>query len=254
MSLEVCVLLTALKKTKFERMNLQKIQAAFQKYKNHVRRQVIQKSKNRLPDKVLFKWESLKVFQENWDINATDLAEMYDRSLQNSETKRLWKSTNYEPKRVMLKFIEMQPDFVRFMFKDLFNEEKEIVGRVDRFVFHCDELLREYKELNPRSIENNHYHDDGYQIVSLYLAFRYPESYTLYNFDRFQSLLDILGVKDIPQSSDFARFCKVIRTLSKLMSKEDEIFDFHQKRLNPDKHFTGTSLLIVEDFYQALNA
>jgi hypothetical protein len=233
-------------------MNLQKIQAAFQKYKNYVRRQAIQKSKNRLPDKVLFKWESLKTFQDNWDIDAPDFGEMYDRSLQNSETKRLWKRENYEPKRVMLKFIDMQPDFVRYMFKDLFDESKEIVGRVDRFVFHCDELLREYKELHPRSIENNHYHDDGYQIVSTYLAFRYPEQYSIYNFDRFQKLLDLMGVKDIPQSSDFARFCKVMKTLYKLMSREEDILKFHLERLSPEKHFMGNSLLIVEDFYRMM--
>ena len=233
-------------------MNLQKIQAAIQKYKNYVRRQANQNAKHRLPLNILYKWESLKIFQENWDIDAPDFAEMYDRSLQNSETKRLWKGRSYEPKMVMLKFIEMQPDFVRFMFKDLFNEEKEIIGRVDRFVFHCDELLREYKELNPRSIENNHYHDDGYQIISLYLTFRYPSNYTLYHFESFQRLLDILGVKDIPQSGDFARFCKVMRTLFKLMSKEEDLLDFHQKRLNKENHFMGNSLLIVEDFYQML--
>ncbi len=221
-------------------MNFKIIQTCFEEYKNYLQKQ---------PTFSLFKWESLKVFQENWDIDAPDFAEIYDNSLQNAETRRLWVGENYYPKGMMLKFIALQPEFVRYMFRDLMNEEKEIVGRVDRFVFHCDELLREYKELNPRSIENNHFHDDGYQIVSLYLAFRYPENYTLYNFDKFQQLLKILGTRDLPHSSDFGRFCKVMRTLYKLMQKDEALMNIHRKRINPERHFDGETLLIVEDFY-----
>lgn len=147
-------------------MNLQKLNSAVQQYKAFL--------KSEPQHDPYWKWESLRIFSENWDIEALDFRSMYDRSLQNSRTRRLWKRENYEPKDMMLKFIHLNSEFVRYMFQDLFNENKEVDGRVDRFVFHCDELLREYKETHPLSIENSHFHDDNYQMVSLYLAFRYP--------------------------------------------------------------------------------
>ncbi|RMG88462.1 MAG: hypothetical protein D6714_00655 [Bacteroidetes bacterium] len=234
-------------------MKLQALQTAFQAYKHYLRKQAGNRP-HRRPPAGLYKWESLKIFQENWDLDAPDLAEMYDRSLQNAETRRLWKRENFEPKDMMLKFIRLQPDFVRYMFTDLFNEEKDIVGRVDRFVFHCDELLREYKEQNPRSVENNHFHNDDYQMVSLYLAFRYPDQYTLYDFDHFRALLTFLEAPNVPKTGDFGRFCKVMRTIYKLMSKDEALMDLHRARLDPARHYSGETLLIVEDFYRFLVA
>jgi len=225
-------------------MNLKKIQEALQQYKNFLRANLRQLS--------VYKWESLQIFQQRWDIEAEDFKAMYDQSLQNSHTRRLWKRENYEPKQMMLKFIEGQPDYVRFLFKDLFREKAEVEGRVGRFIFHCDELLREYKQAHPRSIENNHFHDDNYQMVSLYLAFRYPENYAPYDFEKFKKLLKLLGSKDLPKVNEVARFYKVMRTLYQFLEKDEELIQLHQRRLLPGKHFQGKSLLLVEDFYRYL--
>lgn len=221
-------------------MNLQNLTDALAAYKDFLR-------KNPLHDPY-WKWESLRVFQENWDIHAPDFKGMYDRSLQNSKTRRLWKRENYEPKDMMLLFIELNKEFVRQIFQDLFAENKEVDSRIDRFVFHCDELLREYRETRPRSVINNHFHDDNYQMVSLYLAFRYPTIYTPYHFDAFKKLMEQLGSRDIPQVNDVGRFFKVMRTLSNFLKKDEEILKIHQKRLDPAKHFAGETLLVVEDF------
>lgn len=224
-------------------MNLKKIQHYIQQYKTYLQ--------NYRAEQNLYLWESQRIFQENWTFETEDLAEIYDQSLQNSQTRRLWKRENYEPKRLMLLFLKMQPDFVRHMFHDLFNEDKEIAGRIDRFVFYCDELLQEYKVNNPRSIENNHYHGDNYQIVSLYLALRYPDQYTYYDAEGFVTLLQKLGSLDIPKVNDFARFSKVMRTLYKMLTKEEDLMTLHQKRLRPE-HYQEESLLLVYDFYQAV--
>lgn len=223
-------------------MQLKLIKASFEGYKQFLRTQSAERH--------LLIWESQRTFQEKWDLTQTPIVDMYDGSLQNSQTKRLWKREAYEPKKVMSAFMQMQPDFVAYMFKDLFNEEKDIGGRVDRFVFHCDELLQEYKAQNPRSIENNHYHGDRYQMVSLYLAFRFPEQYTYYDGQVFWQVLSKWGTANIPKADDFERFCKISRTLYTLLSKEEELMELHQKRLLPGTHYTDKSLLVIYDFYQ----
>ncbi len=201
-------------------------------------------------EKFLHIWESQQLFQEQWDLEAPEITQMYDRSLQNSQTKRLWKREAYEPKRMMLAFMEMQADFVGYMFKDLFNEEKSIGGRVDRFVFHCDELLQEYKQQFPRSIDNNHYHGDRYQMLSLYLTFRFPELYTYYDGIAFWKVLGRWGTANLPAADDFERFCKISRTIYTLLAKDEELLQLHEKRLIEGKHYQEKSLLVVYDFYQ----
>lgn len=223
-------------------MQLNLIKADFEKYKQFL--------KGSDADRHLHIWESQRIFQENWDLSKEDIREVYDLSLQNSHTKRLWKREAYEPKRIMLLFMQLQADFVTYMFKDLFQEDKGIGGRVDRFVFHCDELLQEYKTQHPASIENNHYHGDRYQMISLYLTFRFPNVYTLYDGQAFWTVLQQWGTANIPAADDFERFCKISRTIYTLMSKEDALMALHRKRLIEGKHFMADSLLIVYDFYQ----
>ena len=197
----------------------------------------------------LYIWESQAIFQENWDLEANDFKLMYDKSLQNSKTRRLWNRENYAPKAMLLKFMDLQPGYVRQMFSDLFNEEKEIEGRISRFVFYCDQLLQEYKATYPHRIENNHDHDDDYQMISIYLSFQYPEKYTLYNKNSFIQLLEKIGAKNISPANDFARFVKVIRTLNTFLRKDEALLGLHQARFIDGSFFNADSWLLVYDFY-----
>ena len=224
-------------------MNLQKIQDYIIKFKRHLR--------SNQKEATLYRWESLLNFQTNFDLETTELAQMYDKSLQNTQTVRLWKDRQYFPKEIMLLFCKLQPEYVKFAFTDLFNEEKSIAGRMDRFIFYCDELLKAYKEEYPLKIENNHYHH--YPIIALYLNFYYPEQYALYNFSIFEKTMINLGSRDIPKQNDIERFFKICRTLNKFLSKDEEVWSLHQKRLHPIKHFQGKSLLLVNEFCEMIS-
>jgi len=216
-------------------MNLKLLQAHIQEF------QQLLETNTDFP--LLFAWESQRIFQGNWDVDAEDFGAMYDASLQNSSSRRLWKGLRYAPKEQMQLFIATYPDFVRDMFKDLFNENKAVENRIDRFVFHCDELLREYRSTHPDWNETRHYHED-YQMISLYLAFRYPDQYALFDDRSFRRFLEKTGAKDIPKVADPGRFFKVARTVYTLIAKEEACLAAHYKRLDPDKHFMGKSLLL----------
>lgn len=223
-------------------MQLKRIQHYINRYQNFL-------ASEQASDR-LHIWESQRIFQQVWDMDRENLGDMYGESLQNSHTKRLWKREAYEPKRMMLHFWDLQPELVRHYFFDLFNEEKQIDGRADRFVYYCDELLKAFKKDRPKSIDNNHYHNDNYWMISLYLTFRYPDVYTLYDSFTFRGLLRKLGSTDVPKTNDLPRFFKVMRTLYNFLQKEEALMELHQKRLDPDKHYTEKSLLLVYDFYQ----
>jgi hypothetical protein len=194
-------------------------------------------------------WESVQHFQLNWDLAAADKAAMFDKSLYNSETRRLWQTEHWEPKRAMQSLWQYNPATVALMFEDLFQESRELEARVGRFLFGSDLLLRDYKRDHPRSVENNHYHDD-YKMISLYLTFQYPDSYAPYALSSFQQLMPRLGARDIPQENDFPRYAKAIRTLRTFYEKEPALAQKLRAHLHPKRHYQGNSLLFTWDFCQ----
>lgn len=221
-------------------MNLKKLQEALSDF-----RIFLEKGKE-FPE--LFIYESQKIWQEQWDVEAIDFGKMYDRSLQNSQTRRLWVGENFFPKEMMLKFIGLQKEYSRQSFRDLFNETREITGRLDRFIFHCDELLAEYKSVHPKSIENRHFQDENYRMISLYLGFQFPDQYTLYDLEVFQKMLKHLAAPSIPLVNDPERYFKVMRTIYKFMEKDEALMSAHLKRLDPSRHYSAPSLMLCWEF------
>lgn len=192
-------------------------------------------------------WESVQHFQDHWNLDTPDPAAMFDASFHNSETRRLWQTENWQPKRVMTEFWRFDPLTVRLMFDDLYNETREVDGRISRFLFGCDMLLSDFRRIHSTSIENNHYHGD-FQMIAIYLAFRYPESYAPYDFSTFQKAMMRFEARDIPQSNDLARYFKVLRTLMTFLEKDGEVAPAMLKHLHPRRHFQGKSMLLAADF------
>jgi hypothetical protein len=223
-------------------MQLKRIQAALAAYKTY-----LETPEN---DARIYLWESQQIFQTQWNLEAFDLAAMYNRSLDSRHSRRMWNRENYEPKRIMGVFFLEQADFVKQMFQDLFDEKKTLEGRASRFVFYCDQLLDDHREKHRKSKIDGHFHDDGYQIVSLYLAFRYPAVYNLYDLRSFQQILEKFGAPEIPKTHDLERYAKVCKTLYNMIQKEEEILTLHQQRLNPQYHYMDESMLLVYDFMQ----
>lgn len=221
-------------------MQVKKIEAYFRAYEQFL------KGPNALNR--LYIWESQRIFQENWNLEAMDLQSMYDGALQNSQTRRLWNRQGYAPKDMMLRFAHLQADYFRQMFQELFDESKSEDGRIGRFVFYCDQLFESFLETQPKTKIQGHHHDDGYEIISLYLCFKYPTNYLPYHFDLFQTVLQKIGAVDPPLAHDTPRYFKVARTLNKLMQRQPAILDLHQKRLNPALHYMDESLLLIYDF------
>ena len=221
-------------------MRLKDLQDALAAYRDHL--------KKGGSNEWIFLWETQRIFQENWDIEAKDLAAMFERSLESTQTRKLWNRDNFYPKRMMLKFMQQQPEFTRQIFKDLFREDKSIEGRAGRFVHYCDELLMDHRERHPSEKVLAHYHDDGYQTVFLYLALYAPESYTCYDFEAFKATLQRIGAPEIPPTHDLERFVKVSRTIFQFMLKDEELLKAHKKRLDPHRDYMGTSMLLVFDF------
>jgi len=194
----------------------------------------------------LYKWESLKNFQDNWDIDVPDFEAMYDKSLTNAISSNLWASQFFFPKRVMLEFIKLDMERVRSMFKDLFDEEIDIGKRINHFVYHCDQMRDELLKTHPTF--QNHFHD-GYRIISVYLCFRYPMDYTIYKYTEFKHFMETVRAKSIPGTGEIGRFFKVMKTLYGILAKDDNLIAIHNKLREDSQYYKAESLLLAQDFY-----
>ena len=196
----------------------------------------------------MYKWEALKNFQDNWNIEADDFKAMYDKSFYSSYTNNLWANPHWYPKSVMLRFIDHDKERVRQMFMDLFNEEESVDRRTDRFVYHCDKMLEEISVVEPSM--KRHFHD-GQRIVSLYLAFRFPDKYAMYKYTEFKTFMKAVKVKDIPGTGEYERFFKVTRTLYNILVKDEELMKLH-KSLLTDDCYKDETLMLAQDFIFSL--
>jgi len=190
-------------------------------------------------------WECLLNFKEHWDIEALDFHSMYDRSFQSKMSVRLWKRDGYFPKELMLEFINLDKEFARSMFRDLYDESEEIDGRVNRFVHHCKIFLQELKKR--KQMADAHYHDDLF-MPSLYLAFKYPDEYTTYSFGLFRGFMEKLGARKIPQVDDIERYFKVMRIVQKFLIEDASLIEKIKNRLTPKEFYDEPTLFVAQDF------
>ncbi len=219
-------------------MQLKKLQEFAALYKKKLRA---------APPEGLFKWESQRIWQENWTTDTPDFQSMFDRALENSTSRRLWQREQFFPKKAMLEFWRRDPLTLKTAFDDLFDETKMVENRLGRFVFALDLLLADLREDEPRNSIVEHFHTD-LAVPSLYLAFQFPAEYAPYEFPVFQKTLVKLGSLDIPQVGDPARWFKLARTVNQILSKDSEITAALGRWLDAKRHFTGPSLLLAEDF------
>ena len=217
-------------------MNLQRIKTLISKYKEWLSGPENHHN--------LYILESIAKVQEHFDLEATDLKESLDLALQNSDSRRLWTMEAKFPKEMMMAFAEMDADMVRWTFKDLFRHENTLDGRLNRFIYHCDEMYSVWKKQNPKAHHLGHYHEQDHWMSTVYLSLYSPELYCLYSLEYLQSLLQFVEAKNIPQTEDPLRYYKVVKVLDKFISEDKEIEELHQIRLT-DKHFKGKSLFLA---------
>lgn len=78
-----------------------------------------------------YKWEAVKCFQDNWDVNAEDFADMLRQSL--GKTFNLLASMNSFPRRMIEGFAMTAPEEVRAMFIALYDENRDVYDRIRGF-------------------------------------------------------------------------------------------------------------------------
>jgi len=199
-------------------------------------------------DQSLWLWE----WCTNWqDAKATidrnqDFLRFFESGMSHSKTKRFWQEPGWFPRDAMIQMIKFDPSFLQMMFSDLFNNDKNLSGRLDRFVFYCDNLWERFNEEKQIKLLRQHDHDQKFVIN--YLSLEYPEKYPFYDADHFFKCLIAFQAKDQAETFDPERFYKVSPLLFKLLKENPSVQTGLQKQLGKNEKLNTGSQLQVSYF------
>lgn len=174
-----------------------------------------------------YKWEAVKWFQDNWDVNAPDFAEMLNRSL--DKTYNLLASANNFPRRMIIGFAKAAPEEVRAMFIALFDERKDIFERMAAFKMQSTVLLEKYGN----GAEHHYQHENA---ISTYLWLRYPDKYYIYKFNEVKAAASELEAdyhfKRGAYADNIRNFLKLYNEISKALKEDVELVNLFQSQLS----------------------
>ena len=173
-----------------------------------------------------YKWEAVKWFQDNWDVNAPDFAEMLNCAL--DKTYNLLASANNLPKGRIVDFAKSAPKEVRAMFIALFDESKDVFERMDAFKLQSTVLLEKYGNGAAQ-----HYQYEN--AISAYLWLRYPDKYYIYKFGEVKTVASELEsdyhFKKGVYADNIRNFLKLYDEISIALKADTELVNLLQSQL-----------------------
>ena len=173
-----------------------------------------------------YKWEAVKWFQDNWDVNAPNFAEMLNCSL--DKTHNLLASANNFPKRMIVGFAKAAPEEVRAMFLSLYDESKDVYKRINTFKMQSTVLLKKYRN---EAIQHYQYEN----AISTYLWLRFPNKYYIYKFGEVKIVASELKsdyrFKKGAYADNIRNFLKLYDEISEALKEDTELVNLFQSLL-----------------------
>lgn len=131
-------------------------------------------------DDEIYKWEAIKHFQDHWNIEAENFGEMFKEAT--DKTFNLLASGYAYPRGMMINFAKADDAAARQMFRDLYDESRDLAERVDAFQAASEAIRAKYDDGTWR----NHYQNTN--AISVYLWLRYPEKYYIYKYEIYRDV------------------------------------------------------------------
>lgn len=216
-------------------MNLQKVKEIIDFYKKHF---------HEISDKEIYKWSAVKQFQENWDIESPNFLEMLEKSL--SLTKNLLASGYYYAKRMLIENAAREPETVRQLFVELFDEEVDIQKRIIDF-------QSKFKELNSKYFPEAKPFQD-LRAVLVYLNLHFPDRYFFFKFGIFKAFVEKVDYPYKPVQGRIENalvYSKLCELLKDEIIKDKELLELHTQRLTENEYFDSSYNILTQDVIYA---
>lgn len=195
-----------------------------------------------------FKWQAIKGFQDRWNIESTDFCTMLKNSL--DKTFNLLASSHYFPRKMIEEFAQKESETVRQMFMDLFDESKDLYGRMVSFKAQSKQLVNKYWDSGKSDFQTEN-------TLTTYLWLRYPDKYYIYKFEEAKSLANELKTNYVFKAGDYKNnvenFIKLYDELSQELCKDLELKQIVQSKLEDDCYDDPKCKTVAIDFGYFVN-
>ena len=192
----------------------------------------------------IYKWQAVKTFQDNWDVSAIDFHAMLEKSL--SRTINLLNAKRYFPLAVILVYAKAEPEILRKIFSDLYDEEISL-----------DERIRNFKESISKVNKKLESHLKNYQdhhAISVYLSLRYPERYYIYKFSLYTKFITLIEDNTPVKKGDDINIPKynfLCNIINGEIKKDRALIDMHRERITESEYFDNEYHILTQDFIHA---
>ena len=194
----------------------------------------------------LYKWKAVVHFKDTWNIDAENFPEMLENALK--KTSNLMSSGNYYPRKMIVWAAQKEPEKVRELFRQLYDQSLDLKERMILFRDGIDEIVVEHKEGKVSKSYQDH------RAIMVYLNMRYPDKYYLYKYNMFVDFAELIDYTDLPKAGDidlvfmFESMCDMIL---KRVIQDEELLKKYESRRN--KYYDPEYHLLVQDIvYSAI--
>lgn len=217
-------------------MNSQKVRDIIKRYKTNF---------ERIHNQEIYKWQAVKHFQDNWDIEVNDFSEMLEESL--GKTDNLLGSGNYFPRRMIIKNAKKSSNDVRNLFKWLYDEEMDPILRIEKF-------QNDIENLNEINFPGDKSYQD-HRAISVYLSLRYPDSYYLYKytlFKKFASLIEYPYTPKMGALENITHYFSMCDLIKEEIRKDNDLLKLHKDRVGDSEYFDSSFNILTQDVLYAI--
>lgn len=196
-----------------------------QAYKTHISHSQLAEEK--------YKWELLTQYKGRPDVKAED----FTKEIESLNFTNLL----YPMGVAVLKGIAKQkPEELRACFVQLFDETKDLNGRLATFK---DETLKLYREMGQ---DQQHHQDE--RSMSTYLTYRFPEKYTFYKATLYKKLCEMMEVEKLKTGSRVPHYYELLdQFVDNNIVKDADLISMVNSYL-PKDVYKGNLRLIGQDF------
>jgi len=162
------------------------------------------------------------------------------------KTANLMSSTNYYPRRMINFFAERAPERVRTAFRNLYNEDLDLIDRIEEF-------KREMKAINVEfQIKDNDYQD--LRAAAVYLSLRYPDLYYFYKYKMVVGFVPLIDYPVEPVAGrthnilEFQSMCDIIRAE---ILRDPDLLELHRTRIGQNEYQDNAFHILTQDVIYA---
>lgn len=176
-----------------------------------------------------YKWQAIRWFQNHWNIDAENFADMLDESL--AKAYNLLTSGNYYARGMIVGFAGANPEYTRIMFRELYDESKDFFERMSVFKEKAEYAL---KTFTPEA--SNHFQDE--KAISIYLWLKYPDKYYIYKYGEVKRMIDSLEsdyvLKKGAYEANVRNAYALYEEMHEAVSKDSELISLFENNLTDD--------------------